>query len=300
MTDVLLEATGVAKHYGAVAALRSASLAVRPGEIHALMGANGAGKSTLVKILTGAVHPDRGTILVRGTPFVARSPSEARRGGIMSVYQEPSLVPDLDIASNLRLMRTPVEPFRTLADGARHPESRPDDRCARPAAGDAAGHRSRAGARPRARRADARRDDRSPSGRPDRARPGGHRSATRHGQLGHLHLAPDDRDRRCLRPRHRPARRRDGRRRRRRSRLGGRDRPPDARRHRPGRGRRAVRRRHAGESRPARHAAHPRDGSRARTEARGRVVRAVSGRGPGRGRARGPGTGRAVRHPGRL
>ena len=112
MTDVLLEATGVAKHYGAVAALRSASLAVRPGEIHALMGANGAGKSTLVKILTGAVHPDRGTILVRGTPFVARSPSEARRGGIMSVYQEPSLVPDLDIASNLRLMRTPVEPFR--------------------------------------------------------------------------------------------------------------------------------------------------------------------------------------------
>jgi ribose transport system ATP-binding protein len=112
MTDVLLEATGIAKHYGAVAALRSASLSVRPGEVHALMGANGAGKSTLVKILTGAVHPDRGTILVRGKPFVARSPSEARRGGIMSVYQEPSLVPDLDIASNLRLTRTPVEPFR--------------------------------------------------------------------------------------------------------------------------------------------------------------------------------------------
>jgi ribose transport system ATP-binding protein len=112
MTDVLLEATGIAKHYGAVAALRSASLSVRPGEVHALMGANGAGKSTLVKILTGAVHPDRGTILVRGKPFVARSPSEARRGGIMSVYQEPSLVPDLDIASNLRLTRTPVESFR--------------------------------------------------------------------------------------------------------------------------------------------------------------------------------------------
>jgi ribose transport system ATP-binding protein len=112
MTDLLLEATGVAKNYGAVAALRSASLAVRPGEVHALMGANGAGKSTLVKILTGAVHPDRGTLLVRGTPFLARSPSEARRGGILSVYQEPSLVPDLDIASNLRLMSTPVEPFR--------------------------------------------------------------------------------------------------------------------------------------------------------------------------------------------
>jgi len=113
MTDALLEATGVAKHYGAVAALRSASLSVLPGEVHALMGANGAGKSTLVKILTGAVRPDRGTILVRGKPFVASSPSESRRGGIMSVYQEPSLVPDLDITSNLRLMRTPIEPFRT-------------------------------------------------------------------------------------------------------------------------------------------------------------------------------------------
>ncbi len=111
MTDLLLDASGVAKHYGAVAALRAASLAVRPGEVHALMGANGAGKSTLVKILTGAVHPDAGTIIVRGKPFIARSPGEARRGGIVSVYQEPSLVPDLDIASNLRLTQTPIDPF---------------------------------------------------------------------------------------------------------------------------------------------------------------------------------------------
>ncbi len=110
--DLLLDASGVAKHYGAVAALRSASLAVRPGEIHALMGANGAGKSTLVKILSGAVHPDAGSIVVRGKPYVARSPREARRGGIVSVYQEPALVPDLDITSNLRLTQTPVDPFR--------------------------------------------------------------------------------------------------------------------------------------------------------------------------------------------
>ena len=112
MTDLLLEATGVAKRYGAVAALRNASLAVRPGEVHALMGANGAGKSTLVKILTGAVRPDEGTITVRGKPYAARSPSEARNGGVISVYQEPALIPDLDIADNLRLTRTPVEPFR--------------------------------------------------------------------------------------------------------------------------------------------------------------------------------------------
>jgi ribose transport system ATP-binding protein len=112
MTELLLDATGVAKHYGAVAALSGASLSVRPGEVHALMGANGAGKSTLVKILTGAVRPDTGTILVGGEPYSARSPAEARRGGIVSVYQEPALVPDLDITSNLRLTRTPVEAFR--------------------------------------------------------------------------------------------------------------------------------------------------------------------------------------------
>ena len=111
-SDLLLEATGVSKMYGAVVALKSASLAVRPGEIHALMGANGAGKSTLVKILTGAVRPDSGTIAVHGHERTVHSPGEARRGGLVSVYQEPALIPDLDIRSNLRLTKTPVEPFR--------------------------------------------------------------------------------------------------------------------------------------------------------------------------------------------
>ncbi len=112
MTDLLLEATGVAKRYGAVAALRDASLAVRPGEVHALMGANGAGKSTLVKILSGAVSPDAGTITVRGKPYDSRSPAHARRSGVVSVYQEPALIPDLDVAANLRLTSTKVDPFR--------------------------------------------------------------------------------------------------------------------------------------------------------------------------------------------
>src|SRR5690606_5181418 len=111
-TDYLLNAQDISKHYGAVVALRSASLAVRPGEVHALMGANGAGKSTLVKILTGAVRPDAGTITVRGRERTAHSPAEARRGGLVSVYQEPALIPDLDILSNLRLTETPIEPFR--------------------------------------------------------------------------------------------------------------------------------------------------------------------------------------------
>jgi ribose transport system ATP-binding protein len=111
-SDLLLEATGVSKMYGAVVALRNASLAVRPGEVHALMGANGAGKSTLVKILTGAVTPDTGRIAVRGQERVSHSPADARRNGLVSVYQEPAVIPDLDIRDNLRLTSTPVEPFR--------------------------------------------------------------------------------------------------------------------------------------------------------------------------------------------
>ncbi len=111
-TDLLLEATGISKSFGAVVALKNASLAVRPGEVHALMGANGAGKSTFVKILTGNIHPDSGQLAVRGRPREVHSPGEARRGGLVSVYQEPALIPDLDIRSNLRLTETPVEPFR--------------------------------------------------------------------------------------------------------------------------------------------------------------------------------------------
>lgn len=115
-TDLMLDASGVSKRYGAVVALRDASLAVLPGEIHALMGANGAGKSTFVKILTGAVLPDSGSIVVAGRSRIEHSPAEARRHGIVSVYQEPSLIPDLDVRANLRLTETPVEPFLREAE----------------------------------------------------------------------------------------------------------------------------------------------------------------------------------------
>lgn len=110
--DLLLDARGVAKRYGAVAALRDASISVGRGEVHALLGANGAGKSTLVKILTGAVRPDSGRIVVRGQARAVHSPAEARRSGLVSVYQEPSLIPDLDILANLRLTQTPVASTR--------------------------------------------------------------------------------------------------------------------------------------------------------------------------------------------
>ncbi|WP_226782496.1 sugar ABC transporter ATP-binding protein [Oceaniglobus trochenteri] len=112
----LLDARGVKKHFGAVIALRDASLTLKKGEIVALMGANGAGKSTFVKILTGALRPDGGTIRIRGRETKARTPAEAQRAGLMPVYQEPSLIPDLDVAANLRLCNTPVEPFRHWVD----------------------------------------------------------------------------------------------------------------------------------------------------------------------------------------
>jgi ribose transport system ATP-binding protein len=107
----LLDAREVNKRYGAVQALRDAWLSVRPGEVHGLLGANGAGKSTLVKILTGAVAPDSGSVHVEGVPLVVHSPAQARAAGLVSVYQEPSLIPDLDVLSNLRLTLTPVGPF---------------------------------------------------------------------------------------------------------------------------------------------------------------------------------------------
>jgi ribose transport system ATP-binding protein len=95
-----------------VVALASADLTVAPGEIHALLGANGAGKSTLVKVLTGVIRGDGGTISVGGRPVRPRSPAQAAAIGLAPVFQDPALVPDLTIAQNLRLTRAPVDVVR--------------------------------------------------------------------------------------------------------------------------------------------------------------------------------------------
>ncbi len=108
----LLEASGLVKHFGPVVALRSADLRVRGGEIHALMGANGAGKSTLVKILTGALTADAGTITLGGRTRSFHTTSEARKAGLVCVYQDPSLLPDLTVLQNLKLTATPITAFR--------------------------------------------------------------------------------------------------------------------------------------------------------------------------------------------
>jgi rhamnose transport system ATP-binding protein len=114
MTDVLLEARGVAKAYAGVHALRAASFELRKGEIHALVGENGAGKSTLVKIVTGAVQPDAGELLLQGREVPHNSPRLARTLGIAAIYQQPALFPDLTVAENIALGLEPGGAWRRV------------------------------------------------------------------------------------------------------------------------------------------------------------------------------------------
>ncbi|WSV86782.1 ATP-binding cassette domain-containing protein [Nocardia sp. NBC_01009] len=102
---VVLEAAGLAKHYGSVQALRGANFQAKAGEVVALIGDNGAGKSTLVKCLSGAEQPDGGTILLDGRPVLLPTPTAARKLGVETVYQDLAVAPDLDPAANLFLGR---------------------------------------------------------------------------------------------------------------------------------------------------------------------------------------------------
>jgi ribose transport system ATP-binding protein len=112
MTEPLLQTTAVAKAFGPVVALRAVDLRVQPGEAHALLGSNGAGKSTMVKILTGVLHADAGTIALHGTPTELRRPSDAQAAGLAPVFQDPALAPDLTVAQNLRLSGSNIDAVR--------------------------------------------------------------------------------------------------------------------------------------------------------------------------------------------
>jgi ribose transport system ATP-binding protein len=104
-TPPLLVAQGLCKSFPGVRALRQASLDLKAGEIHALVGENGAGKSTLIKILTGVHLPEAGSMVINGAPVNFRSPLESRRSGVTAIYQELSLVPSLSVRANLFLGR---------------------------------------------------------------------------------------------------------------------------------------------------------------------------------------------------
>lgn len=127
VTAAVLDATGVAKRFGAVQALKNASLQVGPGQVVALMGANGAGKSTFVKILTGVLKPDAGDVRIKGRDSTVANPAGARKWGLVPVYQEPSLIPDLSVADNLRLGDTGLEPFRHWVSELGLPDLSPDE-----------------------------------------------------------------------------------------------------------------------------------------------------------------------------
>ena len=108
--EPLLEARGVAKHFGRVIALREANFQLLPGEVHAIVGDNGAGKSTLIKIISGVFHPDAGELLLGGEPVQIGSPREARTLGIETVYQDLALADHLDASANLFLGREELLP----------------------------------------------------------------------------------------------------------------------------------------------------------------------------------------------
>jgi ribose transport system ATP-binding protein len=98
---------GISKHYGGVRALDGARLACARGRIHAVLGENGAGKSTLIKCLSGVVRPDAGTIELDGVPVDLHRPTDAHRLGIVPVFQELSLLPDLTVADNISIVDPP-------------------------------------------------------------------------------------------------------------------------------------------------------------------------------------------------
>ena len=122
MTDVAtqpdaIRVENISKSFGVVTALVDISIHLEKGEVLGLVGDNGAGKSTLIKILTGFMRPDAGTIFVNGEEVVIRSVDHARSLGIDTVYQDLALVPSLSVAHNMFLKReitTGLGPFRWL------------------------------------------------------------------------------------------------------------------------------------------------------------------------------------------
>ena len=101
----IVEMRGISKRYGGVQALQSVDLDIRNGEVHALVGDNAAGKSTLIKILSGAVQRDEGSISFDGAPVEVGSPRDAKALGVETVYQDLALADNLDVAANIFLGR---------------------------------------------------------------------------------------------------------------------------------------------------------------------------------------------------
>ena len=111
MTEPLLRVTKISKGFPGVQALEDVDLEVAPGEVHALLGENGAGKSTLLKILSGAQRPDAGAISFAGKLLALSHPNDAQLLGIVTIYQEFTLAPNMTIAENVFIGREPGPGF---------------------------------------------------------------------------------------------------------------------------------------------------------------------------------------------
>jgi ABC-type sugar transport system ATPase subunit len=130
-TGTALEARGLVKTYGTITAVDNVDITIGAGEVVAVVGDNGAGKSTLIKMLSGAVIPDRGEVTVGGEQVKLSTPNDARKVGIETIYQDLALLPNLDVTTNLYLGReetisSPIGSFgilarkRMRADARRH------------------------------------------------------------------------------------------------------------------------------------------------------------------------------------
>jgi rhamnose transport system ATP-binding protein len=119
----VLELRDVRKSFGSVAALRSGSLTVQPGSIHALIGENGAGKSTLVKIVAGVHRRDAGTFRFQGEDVDFSSTAASKAAGIAVIYQEPTLFPDLSVTENIFMGRQPLGRGRRIDRARMHAEA---------------------------------------------------------------------------------------------------------------------------------------------------------------------------------
>ena len=104
----LFRMEGISKRYGGVRALEKADLVVNAGRIHAVLGENGAGKSTLIKVMSGVVQPDEGRMTMDGRDVRFADPAAANRDGIVCIFQELSLIPDLSVADNIAISNPPT------------------------------------------------------------------------------------------------------------------------------------------------------------------------------------------------
>jgi len=122
--DCLLKLSSISKSFGGARALDDVSLELKSGEVHALVGENGAGKSTLIKIVTGAVEADAGSIRILGQVIERNGPSISRKLGIAAIYQQPALFPDLTVAENLGLRLESPRGLRFIRWGKRRETAR--------------------------------------------------------------------------------------------------------------------------------------------------------------------------------